>query len=1159
MQDILLPVRLAAALVTLVAATAWAVAGHAQTDAGPGPSADSTAEGDAGPQASPEDAPGPAQLLVWNREQQQRLEAEIAALDGRIATWTALSADDVEPEAVAGELEIDLSSPSAVAGYIAALAAERRSLAIMARDKAAQKAALQPRVAPDPPPRRRRRPAPDPRSPEEIALAAAQLETLNLQIAELERRVALVTAQGAYLELSQPARRRLAEQEHEELQRQIDNQIKQAEKTQREAEAARDQALSEKRQALSEAEAAISAERARLQDIKARQGAFRKQLLEQRRRLGASRVRMDHFLSSLSRQLEIEPRYLQVFAELTRARASALTSNLALWRDRPAPTPGDRLMAEVRQLPADSTAELTAQRAALEEQRQSLAAEGRTLSHEQIGVAEERAEHDYQQVQTLNNLRIELLDQLDRRAQGERMGFSQATLHELEGEAVHVAIGAMNWASIRYQALSHLGTVLTDFSVVLAALWWLIEIPIVLFLLRFTLRRWDAWMLGIIEVVGSSMHLDRWTMLFVRLADFARNFGPALLVLLASMFVYHRLGGIDAPPEIRLVYIFIFWIAAFRFQLRLVQSVARYFGARAVERANEPAENEDQLEHNDVEEEEEDAPAVDGVSAAALPEHKHLDVTPPAPASELVTRTWRVVSGYIAVVVLLLDLVALAIGPAVLYGLIARFAWWGALPLAIYLLRAWRGHIVDAYTAHWSEQSHISQMTRRHSQRFYGVAVVAFALVITLARRLAQLTKRRLSDRDTTKRVLSFFFQRRVQAHAAEHGRVLDRPHELPKILSRCFPMGPLAAEDKPLKLRLLDEIKETFAVWQQERVDGSLVLVGGTGMGKSTALTLLEDELDTPVLRCRLDQKYTDPSELIVRLAEIFDVGDVMAEGEQSEGRPCDEPARNRAPRVAAEESAFITHLTAKLAEDNRQIVAIDDCHNLFLRQVGGFNAWEAFTRIVNASADHIFWILTFNDVAWDYLRSIAGGVSYFRKTVVIPSWSHEDLRRLILSRMRRSGFRTNFIDLLVTRLEGVKTSAQIIRTSQGYFRLLCDFAGGNPRVASHFWLRSLVPDATKRRARVHLFSAPNIEDLEKLPDDIAFVLAAVVEHENLTAAELAMVSNFSPEFCRFALRYCRERGYMFRSQGTGRTKVSTYWQQTIVRYLKRKHLLYS
>ncbi|MEM9492388.1 MAG: hypothetical protein AAGC55_24795, partial [Myxococcota bacterium] len=151
------------------------------------------------------------------------------------------------------------------------------------------------------------------------------------------------------------------------------------------------------------------------------------------------------------------------------------------------------------------------------------------------------------------------------------------------------------------------------------------------------------------------------------------------------------------------------------------------------------------------------------------------------------------------------------------------------------------------------------------------------------------------------------------------------------------------------------------------------------------------------------------------------------------------------------------------------------------------------------------------------------------------------------------------NFTDLLVTRLEGVETQAQIIRTSQGYFRLLWDFTDGNPQVANHFWLRSLVPDSERRRVRVHLFAAPRIEELEKLPDDIAFVLAAVVEHKKITAGELVTVSNMTPEFCRFALRYCRECGYLRRNPETGRTQLATHWQQTIIRYLKRRHLLYS
>ncbi len=48
---------------------------------------------------------------------------------------------------------------------------------------------------------------------------------------------------------------------------------------------------------------------------------------------------------------------------------------------------------------------------------------------------------------------------------------------------------------------------------------------------------------------------------------------------------------------------------------------------------------------------------------------------------------------------------------------------------------------------------------------------------------------------------------------------------------------------------------------------------------------------------------------------------------------------------------------------------------------------------------------------------------------------------------------------------------SSQIVRTSRGYFRMLWDFTDGNPRLATHFWLRSLVPDDEKNRVRVHLW----------------------------------------------------------------------------------------
>lgn len=418
-----------------------------------------------------------------------------------------------------------------------------------------------------------------------------------------------------------------------------------------------------------------------------------------------------------------------------------------------------------------------------------------------------------------------------------------------------------------------------------------------------------------------------------------------------------------------------------------------------------------------------------------------------------------------------------------------------------------------------------------------------------MLRRLASFSRRRVAGMEATNRMLAFLFRRRVEKHAAELGRVLDSPRPLPAELLEQFPLDALSSSGRPVKPRSLVQIKETFAVWERERLQGSVAVVGSRGMGKSTLLRLLDDELSMPVVHARVTNKCTHSSQLVAALSELLGLSTPIL-GE--DGAPL---AGDGATRSLVDEDEMVAALRAQ----EPHVIALDGCHHFFLRQVGGFDAWEAFTRIVNQSADRVFWVMSFDTAAWEYLSNIAGRVSYFRKIIHLLPWSDDDLRRLLLTRMRRAGYRTSFTDLLVTRIEGVETRAQVIRTSQGYFRLLWDFTDGNPGMATHYWLRSLVPESDKKRVRVHLFAVPPLPELEALPDDINFILTAVAEHGSLNTTELAAVSNMDMAFCRFAVTYCHEHGYLARDPDTGRFRLSLHWQGTISRYLKRKHFLYS
>ncbi|MEM9489934.1 MAG: AAA family ATPase, partial [Myxococcota bacterium] len=854
-------------------------------------------------------------------------------------------------------------SPEQADDLLSVLAASRRELQLRLADlrvlAADQAALMQPDADPAPPRRRGRRDRDEPAeaiSAEQRELIEARLASTRLQIAVVERQIALLDAQRAYLERSRPERVRSAERvsrEAQQLQRDLEEASAQASEALREAEAQAQQARDQERVAVSQAELVLSNESARLAEVAAAQARFRQhEVIARARDLRAILEQIDSALRSLDDLPSADQRYRVVLGELTQIRVSNLSVLVDTLRGAySVPEPDRRLSARVRELP-DPFAE---SRVKLERQRAELAAEAKALEHELDGLLWQYAVELHHQVEVLNRMRIELFDQLSSAERSRRLGLNWTTVHELEGEAIQAGDSALYWA---WQRMRDVHSVVSDWSMaelatIGAALWWLVEITLILIFLRMALRRWDTWMLTCIELIGTTMHLDNWTLLLVRVIDFARNFGPPLLVLIASIFVYWRLGGHnDAPVELQLGYIFVFWIAAFRCQQRLAESLARFLGARAAAQRSE-AQDSSGRDRADA-----DAASgrreVDVVAAAAMvapvpSDHKQLETTPPVATSDLFIRTWRVLSGYVAITVIVLDLIDFAVGQGVAYRLFVRLAWLGVLPLAVWGLHRWRIHIVDAYTEQWGSDSPITQLTRKHAERLYGPIVVAVVLVITVGRRLASLTRQALSGSSTTKSVLAFFFRRRVERHAAEHGRVLDKPHELPQAIRGQFAEGELDAASCQFTPAFLHTVADVFTTWTGERRGGSVMLVGDAGMGKSTALNLLEGTLGQPVLRCTLRHKYTAPAAMIARLAELL-----------LSHHPNDGPLS---------ESDLVTRLTARFEKEGRQIVAIDNCHNLFLRKVGGFEAWEAFTRIINTSSDRIFWVLTCDRAAWDYL----------------------------------------------------------------------------------------------------------------------------------------------------------------------------------------------
>jgi len=128
--------------------------------------------------------------------------------------------------------------------------------------------------------------------------------------------------------------------------------------------------------------------------------------------------------------------------------------------------------------------------------------------------------------------------------------------------------------------------------------------------------------------------------------------------------------------------------------------------------------------------------------------------------------------------------------------------------------------------------------------------------------------------------------------------------------------------------------------------------------------------------------------------------------------------------------------------------------------------------------------------------------------------------------------------------------------RGTEALVRSLVDRSDGVPRVALRYWANSLY-DATENTVMVRTTPVPTADALELLPVRSRFVLAALLLHDDLSVAEAARVTRYSPTECEIALERLRFQGVL--DSYAQRYRVSPFWDRAVVRFLRRKHLLYS
>jgi hypothetical protein len=491
--------------------------------------------------------------------------------------------------------------------------------------------------------------------------------------------------------------------------------------------------------------------------------------------------------------------------------------------------------------------------------------------------------------------------------------------------------------------------------------------------------------------------------------------------------------------------------------------------------------------------------------------------------------TIRWVARYVAVVVVVRYLVAALIGRGYLWDHVVVLAWLGAVPLTYMLLRRWRDEVTERYAARFPTSAMAGHLTRR-AKRLGGAFLVAAAaihlIVVGTGGWLASLALRF----DRTRRTLAFLFRRQMEKSAASVGRGPRSIADLPPDLVQGVIAEPPDAAPPESPLEHEEAILEAIATWQSGEAAPGVALVGQRGAGKTTWLhriaSVAATTPDTQITYALMEQSLHGPEAVCEALAAAL-------------GITCE-----------ATPDALVTALES----GPRRVILLDHCQNFILRAMNGARGFDALGDIVRRTSPNVFWVCSFSHYMWAFLLFSTRGQDVFRTVIRLSKWPEEAIGELIDARMAAAGWTAVWDDLLPPRVAAADRDFERTRMRDRYLRLLWDYSDGNPRVALHFWLRSLVVDG-EHQVRVRLFDGPSPDELEWLSTESRFLLAAVVLHENLSAEETTRVLRVTRGHGLAVFEQLLARGVL--EYEDNRYRVAALWSRAAVRYLHRKNLL--
>lgn len=497
-----------------------------------------------------------------------------------------------------------------------------------------------------------------------------------------------------------------------------------------------------------------------------------------------------------------------------------------------------------------------------------------------------------------------------------------------------------------------------------------------------------------------------------------------------------------------------------------------------------------------------------------------------------ILRSLRLVARLALAYAVYLILAQTLLGRGALYDIARQVALAGMVFLGWRLISVWRGEVTQAYLSQFPE-GRLAERVRASQDRSHGLLIASAAFVFVAGRGLWIWLRDSALRFEQTRKALAYLFRRQLERQLKNQPAAPD-PSLLPAALQTALTEGPVT---DVRSIDLFPDILKVQALAQRlagGRAGGLVALSGERGAGKTTWLLALQSRIN-PGMPCTLhafEERNVDPAAMCRLLSELLGLS----------------PTDDADTLIAAAASAA------------PRVLLLDLVQNTMLRAVGGLAAHSLLLRVAQATTGRVLWVLAYARWPFEYLQRTLPGRDIFDQILSLAPWTEAKIGELIETRMAAAGFSADYEQLLanpsIRPATGLAADvAALEHSADRYHRLVWDYADGNPRIALHFFKLSLVWEQGTQ-VRVRLFATPSVDALEAFETHTWFILACLIQHENLTVDEAAASLRFGIEDCARALQLLEGQGFL-ECSASGRYRATSHWARALQRFLQRKKML--